>query len=104
MDKAGTSGGPSQPSDCPQVGLEFHPYFYLTQVAHDSIRYPERVGRSLMASEAIRLMVHYLNTSPSPVKVDAQVAVSYVKASAVKQLAAGLFVYAGSLQVPTGVS
>jgi hypothetical protein len=97
-------GGASQPSDCPQEGFEFHPYFHLTQVAHDSLRYPEGVGRSLKASEAIRLNVHYLNTGGAPAQVGAQVTVSYVKASAVKQLAAGIFVYGGSLQVPNGVS
>ena len=45
-----SDGGASQPSDCPQEGSEFHPYFHLTQVAHDSIRYPEGIGRSLKAS------------------------------------------------------
>jgi hypothetical protein len=97
-------GGPSQASDCPQEGFEFHPYFHLTQLPHDSIHYPQGVGRSLKGSEAIRLMVHYLNTSPSPMQVDAQVTVNYVNAGAVEQLAAGIFVYGGSLQVPTGVS
>lgn len=90
--------------DCPEGGLEFHPYFHLTQIQHDSITYPDGVGRSLKASEAIRLSIHYLNTSAAPIQVGAQVTVSYVPASAVQQLAAGIFVSGGSLNVPTGVS
>jgi hypothetical protein len=97
-------GGPSEVSDCPQGGSEFHPYFHLTQLAHDSITYPDGVGRSLKPSEAIRLNVHYLNTSAATVQVGAQVTVRYVKASAVQQLAAGIFVIGVSLQVPGGAS
>jgi len=97
-------GGTTPLFDCPQGGLEFHPYIHLTQIAHDSIVYPAGVGRSLKASEAIRLNVHYLNTSAAPIQVGAEVTISYVNASAVNQLAAGIFVYGGSLQVPTGVS
>ncbi len=97
-------GGTTPLFDCPEGGLEFHPYFHLTQIPHDSISYPEEVGRSLKASQAIRLNIHYLNVSAAPIEVAAQVTVSYVKAGAVKQLAAGIFVYGGSLQVPTGVS
>jgi Copper type II ascorbate-dependent monooxygenase, C-terminal domain len=97
-------GGATPLFDCPEGGLEFHPYFHLTQAAHDSITYPKGVGRSLKASEAIRLNIHYLNVSARPIQVGAEVTVSYVKASAVKQLAAGIFVFGGSLKVPTGVS
>jgi Copper type II ascorbate-dependent monooxygenase, C-terminal domain len=99
-----SDGGPSQVSDCPQEGSEFHPYFHLTQLPHDSITYPDGVGRSLKASEAIRLNVHYLNTSAAPVQVGAEVTVRYVEASAVQQLAAGIFVIGASVQVPAGAS
>lgn len=97
-------GGTTPLFDCPEGGLEFHPYFHLTQIEHDKIRYPEGVGRSLKASEAIRLQIHYLNSSAAAIQVGAQITVTYVKASAIKQLAAGIFVFAGSLQVPTGAS
>src|SRR5262249_17385831 len=48
---------------CPAGGLEFHPYFHLTQRAEDTITYPAGVGRSFKASEAVRLQVHFLNTT-----------------------------------------
>jgi hypothetical protein len=89
---------------CPAGGLEFHPYFHLTQRAEDSIEYPAGIGRSLLATEAIRLQVHYLNTTASPIQVTAQVTVTYVPPDAVEQLAGGIFVFSQSLKVPPGVS
>ncbi len=97
-------GGTTPIFDCPEGGLEFHPYFHLTQLPHDSITYPEGVGRSFKASEAVRLNVHYLNASAAAEQVSAEVTVTYMKASAVKQLAAGIFIFSNSLKVPTGVS
>ena len=97
-------GGKTPLFDCPEGGLEFHPYFHLTQRAHDTITYPEGVGRSLKASEAIRLGIHYLNASVAPIHVSASVTITYVSPRAVKQLAAGIFVFAGSLNVPAGMS
>ncbi len=90
--------------DCPEGGLEFHSFFVFSQRAQDAMTYPEGIGRSLKASEAIRLNVHYLNASAAPIRVSAQVTVTYVSAKEVKELAAGIFVFAKSLQVPTGVS
>jgi Copper type II ascorbate-dependent monooxygenase, C-terminal domain len=90
--------------DCPAGGLEFHPYIHLTQRAHDVMVYPAGVGRSFKASEAIRFMVHYLNTSDAPIQVGAEITVSYVQPSAAQQVAAGVFVFAGSIEVPPGAS
>ena len=90
--------------DCPSGGLEFHPYFHLTQRAHDVTTYPAGVGRSLKAADVIRFNVHYLNTTGATIQVGAQVTVSYVSASAVSQLAAEIFVFSASLQVPVGMS
>jgi hypothetical protein len=90
--------------DCPAGGLEFHPYFHLTQRMHDLITYPDGVGRSFKASEAVRFMVHYLNTTDASLHVGAQVTLSYLKSGAVAQLASGIFVYAPNIQVPPGTS
>jgi hypothetical protein len=90
--------------DCPSGGFEFHPYFHLTQRGDDTITYPEKTGRSLKATEAIRYNVHYLNTGVSPITISASVVVNYVKPTDVEQLAAGIFVFAATLQVPTGTS
>jgi hypothetical protein len=90
--------------DCPAGGSEFHPYFHLTQREEDTLSYPSGIGRSLKASEAIRFMVHYLNTSVDSASVGASVTVDYVKPSDVAQLAAAIFVFAPILQVPTGTS
>jgi hypothetical protein len=97
-------GGKTPLFDCPAGGLEFHSFFIFVQRAQDSETYPEGIGRSLNASEAIRLNVHYLNTSAAPIHVSAEVTVTYVDATAVKQIAAGIFGLASSLQVPTGIS
>jgi hypothetical protein len=84
--------------------LEFHAYFHLTQRSDDTLTYPPGVGRSFKASEAIRFNVYYLNTTDAPLTVGASVTITYVQANAVPQLAAGMFVFAGSLMVPTGQS
>ncbi len=97
-------GGKTPLFDCPAGGLEFHPYFQNSQWAHDSMTYPEGVGRSLKSTEAIRLNVHYLNVTASPIRVSAEATVTYVDPKAVKQLAAWMFLYSGSLEVPTGES
>jgi hypothetical protein len=85
-------------------GLEFHPYFHLTQVAHDVTTYPPGVGRSLAASDVIRLNMHYLNTTTASQQSNAEVTVRYTDAKAVAQLAAEVFIYGGSLRVPVGQS
>jgi hypothetical protein len=90
--------------DCPGGGFEFHPYFHLTQRADDTLTYPEKTGRSLKAAEAIRYNVHILNTGTAPITIAADVVVNYVKPTDVQQLAAGIFVFAATLQVPTGIS
>jgi hypothetical protein len=90
--------------DCPEGGLEFHPFFVFVQDTRDAETYPAGVGRSLKNSEAIRLNVHYLNASAAPIRVNAEVTVTYVDVKAVKQIAAGIFVFANSLQVPMGIS
>ena len=89
---------------CPGGGFEFHPYIHLSQRQDDVISYPDAVGRSLKAAEAIRMMVHYLNTEATPISVGAKVTVNYRQATEVPQLAAGIFVFAPALQVPTGMS
>jgi hypothetical protein len=97
-------GGKTPLFDCPAGGLEFHSFFVFAQKAQDAVIYPKGIGRSLMASEAIRLNLHYLNATAAPIHVSAEITVTYVDAKAVKELAAGIFVFAKSLQVPTGVS
>jgi hypothetical protein len=90
--------------DCPAGGLEFHPYFHLTQRAHDITTYPPGVGRVLNASDIIRMNIHFLNPTGSPITASGQVTVSNVDQSAVSQLAAEIFIYSNSLHVPVGTS
>jgi hypothetical protein len=97
-------GGKTPLFDCPAGGLEFHSFFIFVQKAKDSETYPDGIGRSLKASEAIRLNVHYLNTSAAPIHVTAEATVTYVDATAVTQIAVGIFGLANSLKVPNGIS
>jgi copper type II ascorbate-dependent monooxygenase-like protein len=97
-------GGKTPLFDCPAGGLEFHSFFIFVQKAQDSEIYPDGIGRSLNASEAIRLNVHYLNTSAAPIHVTADATVTYVDATAVTQTAVGIFGLASSLKVPNGIS
>ncbi|HEX4337095.1 MAG TPA: hypothetical protein VH062_14355 [Polyangiaceae bacterium] len=90
--------------DCPNGGLEIHPYISLSQTQHQITTYPEGVGRSLKGTDVIRMMVHYLNTTSGPLQANAQVTVDYVDADKVTSLAAEMFLFAGNLSVPPGMS
>jgi hypothetical protein len=90
--------------DCPQGGLEFHPYFHLTQRAHDVTVYPPGVGRPLNASDAIRMNIHFLNAGAAPITASGEVTVSYVDPSTISELAAEVFLASYSLHVPVGRS
>ena len=97
-------GGTTDIFDCPQGGLEFHPYFHLTQRAHDVTVYPPGVGRGLHSTDAVRMNIHFLNPGATAVTASGEVTISYVDPSAVDQLAAEIFIASYSLKVPVGTS
>jgi hypothetical protein len=90
--------------DCPQGGLEIHPYISLSQTQHQITTYPDGVGRSLKSTDVIRMMVHYLNTTSGQLTASAQVTVDYEDADKVSSLAAEMFLFAGNLSVAPGMS
>ena len=97
-------GSPGPLVDCPAGGVEFHPYFHDSQTKRRVFTYPAGVGRSLKATDGIRLMVHFLNTTEDELHPDLHVTVDYVPAGEVDQLAAEFFLSAAGVVVPPGKS
>lgn len=97
-------GGEGPLVDCPSGGVEFHPYFHDAQLARRVFSYPPGVGRSLKATDGIRLMVHFLNTTDHTLRPVLRVTIDYVDATDVKALAAEYFLDAIGVTVPPGTS
>lgn len=90
--------------DCPSGGLEAHEFVHAAQTLVQDTTYPPDVGRFLPATDGLRLMVHYLNTTTGTLHVEANFSMRYVNADQVKYKAAGVFLNNFGLQVPPGMS
>lgn len=99
---AGNTKGPLV--DCPSGGTEFHPFVHGAQTPDADITYPDGLGQAFNSDETPRVMVHYLNTTGDPISASVTVTLKYVPATAVKNLAASLFLNAVGVKVPPGTS
>jgi len=90
--------------DCPAGGLEAHEFVHAAQTLVQKTTYPADVGRFLPATDGLRLMVHYLNTTADTLHVQATFSMRYVDADAIKYKAGGVFLNNLGLQVPPGHS
>ena len=63
--KPGAVDGPIQ--DCPNGGLEFHPFTFSSQLADFVQTYPEHVGATIPSSDGLTLNLHALNGGSSSV-------------------------------------
>jgi hypothetical protein len=90
--------------DCPNGGLEAHEFVHAAQTLVQKTTYPQDVGRFLPATDGLRLMVHYLNTTSDTLHVQAGFSLKYVDASKVKYMAGGVFLNNLGLKVPPGAS
>jgi hypothetical protein len=90
--------------DCPNGGLEAHEFVHAAQTLVQKTTYPKDVGRFLPATDGLRLMVHYLNTTVDPLHVQARFSMKYVDAAEIKYKAGGVFLNNLGLMVPPGAS
>ncbi|HVW24837.1 MAG TPA: hypothetical protein VHC69_05675, partial [Polyangiaceae bacterium] len=90
--------------DCPSGGTEFHPFVHGAQTPEQETTYPAGIGQAFNSDETVRIMVHYLNTTSDLIDAGVTVTLKYVDASAVKNLAAAVFLNAIGLKVPPGTS
>jgi hypothetical protein len=91
-------------ADCPAGGLEAHEFVHASQTPEQETTYPADVGRFLPSTDGLRLQVHYLNTTPEPLHVQAKFTVNYVDADEIKYKAGGVFLNNLGLQVVPGKS
>lgn len=90
--------------NCPSGGLEAHEFVHAAQTLVQKTSYPKGVGRFLPASDGLRLMVHYLNTTTDTLHVQARFSMKYVDANDIEYKAGGVFLNNLGLSVPPGKS
>ena len=92
-------------TDCPNGGLEAHEFVHASQQRDQVTTYPPGVGRFLPATDGLRIMVHYLNTTGQPIHAaGATFSMRYVDADQIHYKAAGVFLNNVGLSVPPGQS
>jgi hypothetical protein len=89
-------------ADC--SGIEFHDLLHMSQTPKEAFVYPTGVGRSLKATDGLRILVHLLNAGSTPVTAHVSVSMHAVDPSQVQTLAVALFLNNAVLVVPTGMS
>jgi hypothetical protein len=89
-------------TDC--SGVEFHDYLVVAQVPHETLTYPDNVGRSLKGTEGLRILAHYLNTTADPITANIQIKFKFVDPSAVKWLGGQMFLNNVAIFVGPGAS
>ena len=89
-------------ADC--LGTEFASYIHVAQTAEVSITYPPDVGYALNATEGLRIIAHYLNTSSSPITAAVNVKFYWAPPTSVHYLAAEMWLNDIGVVVPPGTS
>jgi hypothetical protein len=80
LDPSTTSASPTPLQDCPQGGLEFFPFPYLSQQPHWIVNYPQpNMGYPLAAKNGLMINVHFLNAGSSPIPASATIAITAAK-------------------------
>lgn len=88
--------------DC--SGVEFRDYVHLAQQPQIKWTYPEGVARLLSGNDGLRVAVHYLNATSSPLTGQVSVTLTYEDPSQAQFLAAPIFLNQTLLAVGPGSS
>ena len=89
-------------ADC--SGIEFHDLFHMAQTPNQWFVYPPKVGRKLLGTEGIRVLVHLLNTTSEAKTASVKITFHYDDVSAIDNVAVSLFLNTAFLSVPPGMS
>jgi hypothetical protein len=77
LDPSTMSASPTPLQDCPQGGLEFFPFPYLSQQPHWIVNYPQPdMGYPLAANHGLMINVHYLNAGSAPIQASATITIT----------------------------
>lgn len=89
-------------ADC--AAGEFAAGPYGSQRADDALAFPPGVAAVIAPGDGLRVQLHYLNASASPVTVEARVVLTRVDDASVRDRAAVLFFSNLSIDVPAGAN
>jgi hypothetical protein len=91
-------------ADCPGGGVEFHEYLTTSGSPTQHVVYPPNVGRILVGTGALRIMVHYVNTSDETREAFSKFTIRYVDPTSVANRAAAIFLNNVGVRVTPGTS
>ena len=84
-------------------GTEFADYIHSAQTPNQEILYPANVGRSLVGTDGLRILAHYLNSTNDTLTGQVNVKFFYADPSAVQYLAADIFLNKIDISVGAGM-
>jgi hypothetical protein len=86
---------------CPGLGLEFHPYIYLSQQPNWTVTYPEEdMGYPLVAANGLMMNVHFLNATSQDMQAQATITITAAKPGIVTKRVGNLFLNNEAMTVP----
>jgi hypothetical protein len=85
---------------CPDKGLEFHPFPYLSQQPEYTVQYGPGMGYPLVGQNGLMMNVHYLNVSATAVTPKVTIAIYPAKAGTVTTHVGTIFLNSQSIYVP----
>jgi hypothetical protein len=91
--------------DCAGMGIEFHPFPYLSQTQDWTVNYPNDsngvpMGYPLVGANYLMINVHYLNTGSTPIDASVSITITPAKAGLVKTHVGTIFLNQTSMSVP----
>ena len=84
---------------CPSGGLTFGPFTFVAQAPKVTVTYPDTVGATLPSATGFQLMVHYLNTTSSPITSSVNLTMYIAKPNVVTNHAGVLFLNNSAITV-----
>jgi hypothetical protein len=89
---------------CPDKGLEFHPFPYLSQQPEYTVEYGAGMGYPLVGNNGVMMNVHYLNASATAVTAKVTITIYPAKEGKVTTHVGTIFLNNQSIFVPAGTS
>jgi hypothetical protein len=90
--------------DCPDKGLEFHPFPFLSQQPNWTVEYPAGMGYPLVTANGLTMNVHYLNASSQSVTPKVSIVIYPAKPGTVTTRVGSLFLNNSAISVPANTS
>src|ERR1700722_16526000 len=92
--------------DCPGMGIEFHPFPYLSQTpGHYIVTYPDAtMGYPIVSANGLMMNAHYLNTGSEPVTPTVTITIYPAKAGVVTTHVGSIFLNNTAFGVPANTT